>query len=122
MNRKGRYILVLVTAIGCSLLLTFKQSEPLWIGFVNSLFFVALAIFCFGIIGLLLQKGAYHLTITSFRRFFKPSGKLGEYILERDEGEMQNHKTSQLLFPQILVNSGGCLLLLSCLASIYFLG
>ena len=47
MNRKGRYILVLVTAIGCSLLLTFKQSEPLWIGFCEQSVFCRLSYFLF---------------------------------------------------------------------------
>lgn len=121
MRAKGKYYLAtILVSLLLSLLVSITRSEQFGLAFVNSLFLVALSLVCIGILSILLQRGAFNLVITSFRKFFKNSDKLGSYVLEQDFDRPAEVK-ERTGWGRILFISGAILVALSSLVSFYYI-
>lgn len=114
--KKSIYIILI--SLGISFIATSFTNGDKWIDFINSLFFISIILLMLGGILVVLKGGMFDGIIYSFRRFYRRTSKLENYITEQT-GELQNtpkNSLSGLSVHPILI-SGTVLFLFSLFAA-----
>ncbi|MEH7391036.1 DUF3899 domain-containing protein [Bacillus sp. JJ1474] len=114
--KKSIYIISISLCI--SFIATFFTNGGKWIAFINFLFFISITLLMLGGILVVLKGGMFDGIIYSFRRFYRRTSKLENYISEQT-GELQNppkNSLSGLSVHPILI-SGTALFLFSLFAA-----
>lgn len=104
-----------------SLIGSFLTEKATWIGFINFLFYISLVLLMAGGALLVLRGGMFEGILYSFRRFYRGTSKLENYIAEQ-AGDMKQDVPIKHRFREFsmgpMIFSGAALFFFTLIASL----